>query len=185
MHDIHPPDPTPDARRNLLLGPVEYKVDVTPRGTWRRFLYPNGQLFEEYKSHGTLLGLPLVHYTRGISPETGKRVCAKGFIAVGRLAIGFLAIGHASAGVVAIGQASLGLLFGLGQATTGIVAIGQLAVGALFGLGQLSTGLVAIAQFGFGEFVLAQIGIGQHVWDMRGADPLARQFFTPWINVFR
>lgn len=70
---------------NLLLEEVEYKIDQTNLGIWRRYLYPNGAGFCEFKSHATLFGLPLIHYTYGKNPETGKRVVAKGIIAVGRI----------------------------------------------------------------------------------------------------
>ncbi len=162
---------------NLLLEEFEYKIDETDFGVWRRFAYPTGELFEEFKSHTRIMGWPLLHYTRGKCPETGKRIIARGVIAIGRLAFGGLAIGHASAGFIAIGQLAIGAFFGLGQASTGIFAIGQLAIGLVFGLGQFTTGYAAIGQFGFGRFVLAQFGIGQHVWDPRAADPIAQQFF--------
>src|SRR5580700_8524559 len=90
--------------QNQLLQDIRYKTDETSWGVWRRFLYPSGQLFEEFKSHASFFGLPWLHYTHGKCPETGKRVVAKGMIAVGRLACGGLAIGQASLGVVAIGQ---------------------------------------------------------------------------------
>ncbi len=163
--------------KNLLLDKVEYKVEKTRWGVWRSFLYPSGVYFAEFRSHGELLGLPVIHYTRGISPETGKRVVAKGIIAVGRLAIGVLAIGHASAGIIAIGQLGLGLLFGLGQACTGAYAVGQLALAALFGIGQVATGQVAIGQIAWGEYVLAQFGVGEHVWSAERADPEAVEYF--------
>jgi hypothetical protein len=166
--------------KNRLLEPVEYKIDETPRGVWRRFLYPEGQLFEEFTSHARVLGLPLVHYTRGICPETGKRVTAKGIIAIGRFAMGVVAIGHVSMGFIAIGQLALGVILGLGQATTGVLAIGQLAVAAGFGLGQFTTGYVAIGQFAAGRYVLAQLGFGTDVWDTRGVAPAAREFFR-WL----
>lgn len=168
--------------RNILLENIEYKIDETRLGVWRRFMYPNGQLFEEFKSHGRLLGLPILHYTRGKCPETGKRIVAKGIIAVGRLAFGVIAIGHASLGVIAIGQLALGLLFGLGQASTGLVAIGQLAIGTALALGQAAGGYVAVGQFGLGTYVLAQIGFGEHVWDMRGAAPAAKEFFESFFQ---
>jgi hypothetical protein len=167
--------------QNLLLEDVQYKIDETPLGIWRRFVYPNGQLFEEFVSHRHFGSLPLIHYTRGRCPETGKRIVAKGVIAVGRLAIGIIAVGQASAGVVAVGQLGLGLLVGVGQATTGVLAIGQLAIGIAFGLGQIVTGWIAIGQFGIGQYVLAQFGLGEHVWDMRGVSPVARQFFRGLI----
>ena len=88
---------------------------TTHWGIWRRFAYPNGKYFAEFRSNATFGGLPLLHYTRGICPETGRRVVAKGIIAVGKLAMGILAIGQASFGIIAIGQLGLGLLLGLGQ----------------------------------------------------------------------
>lgn len=167
--------------KNMLLEPVEYKVDETMLGVWRRFLHPNGQLFAEYKTHANLAGLPFLHYTYGKSPETGTRIVAKGIIAIGRLAVGFVAIGQASFGLVAIGQLAIGLFFGFGQATTGLFALGQLAVGVLWGTGQISTGYVAIGQIGLGKYVLAQYGIGQEVWDMRGVSPAAQKLFKSLV----
>ncbi len=166
---------------NILLEDVAYQIEETATGTWRRYMYENGRLFEEYTSHRRVFGLPFIHYTRGRCPETGKRIVAIGFIAIGRLAVGVIAIGHASAGIIAIGQLALGLVIGLGQVSTGLVAIGQLALAALFGLGQAATGYVAIGQFALGQYVLAQLGLGTHVWDMHGATPAAEQFFKSLI----
>src|SRR4030067_98430 len=137
--------------KNLLLENVDYKIESTRFGVWRRFLYPTGAYFAEFKSHATFWGLPLLHYTHGKCPETGKRIIAKGVLAVGRLAMGVLAIGHASFGLIAIGQLGLGLLLGLGQGATGLYAIGQVAGGLLFGLGQIATGEIAIGQIGLGN----------------------------------
>jgi len=167
--------------KNLLLENVEYKFDETPRGVWRRFVYPDGRLFEEFTSHRRLFGVPLLHYTRGKCPETGRRIVARGIIAVGRVAVGVIALGHASVGIIALGQLAIGVLLGLGQAATGVLALGQLAVAALFGLGQVATGYVAVGQFGFGHYVLAQFGFGTYVWDVRGASPVAEQFFKPFL----
>jgi hypothetical protein len=170
-----------DQTQNLLLADVEYEITETARGHWRRFLYPNGQLFEEFISHAQLFGLPVLHFTRGKCPETGKRIVAKGIIAIGRLAIGVLAIGQASLGVVAIGQLGVGLLFGLGQATTGMFALGQFALASSFGIGQFAVGYAAIGQIAYGKYVLAQIGFGEFVWDMRHAAPDAVKFYQSFL----
>lgn len=164
---------------NLLLHPreVEYHIQDTGFGVWKRFLYPDGRMFAEFRSHNTLFGLPWLHITWGLSPETMRRVTAKGVIAIGRFAYGVLAIGQVSGGIFAVGHLGIGLLFGLGQATSGLIAIGQLAVGGLAGIGQLSCGDMAIGQLAIGSYVLAQLGFGDHVWDMRQGDPLAMQFF--------
>jgi hypothetical protein len=163
--------------QNMLMQDIQYQTEVTGLGAWRRFMYPNGMLFEEFVSHRQILGLPLLHYTRGKCPQTGKRITAKGVIAIGRFAFGILAIGHISMGVIAVGQVAIGLLLGLGQATTGFLALGQLTVVLAFGIGQFALGNVVIAQFGFGQYVLAQLGFGRYVWDMRGAAPEAQQLF--------
>lgn len=163
--------------QNLLLEPVPYHINETPLGTWKRFLYPSGELFEEFTTHRRLFGMPLIHFTRGRSPETGKRVTARGIIAVGRFAVGVIAMGQVALGLVAIGQLAVGVLFGLGQASMGLAAIGQLAVGGALGLGQFVTGYVSVGQFGVGRYVLAQVGLGEHVWDTRGVSPAAEQFF--------
>jgi hypothetical protein len=165
---------------NYLFQPVEYKYEETAWGVWRSHLNQNGRLFREFVSHGRLFGLPLIHYTSGVCPETGRRIVAMGIIAIGRVAVGGLAIGHASFGLIAIGQLAIGLALGLGQASTGAIAVGQAALGVFFGLGQLATGYVAIGQLSLGHYVLAQLGMGRHVWDVRAADPVAKQFFG-WL----
>jgi hypothetical protein len=165
--------------QNLLLHPleVEYAIQETPWGVWRRFLFPDGRMFAEFRSHQSLFGLPWIHMTWGRCPETMRSVTAKGIFAIGRFAVGGLAIGQVSMGAISIGQLGLGLLLGIGQATTGMFALGQLAIGGLIGIGQFTCGGMAIGQLAYGEFVLAQLGLGSHVWDTRGADIGAVQFF--------
>lgn len=156
---------------NLLLHPpeVEFAVQEAAGGTWRRFLYPDGQMFAEFTSHSTLFNVPLLHITWGRHPVTMRKVTAKGIVAIGKFAIGGLAIGHVSCGAIAIGQLGLGVFLGLGQATTGLFALGQLAIGGLIGIGQFTCGHMAIGQIAFGEYVLAQFGWGQMsgAWDVR------------------
>ena len=169
------------ADENQLLKPVDYQITETSFGSWRRFMGADQKLFEEFTSHKRFLGLPLLHYTKGRSPETGKSVTAKGIIAIGRFAIGLVAIGQVSGGLIAVGQLGLGVLFGLGQATSGVVAIGQLALGGAFALGQFATAYAVIGQFGCGEYVLAQVGFGTHVLDTTNADPAVIPFFKQFL----
>ena len=171
--------------KNLLLDGIEYKIDSTNRGVWKRFLYPSGASYSEFTSHATYLGLPIIHYTKGICPETGRRKMAKGIIAVGRIAAGVLAIGQVSFGLIACGQLALGALFGLGQASSGVLAIGQLAVGFQMAVGQFAVGSTAIGQIAFGKHVLAQIGFGQYVWSPERKDPEAVQFFQSLLERLR
>jgi len=171
---------------NLLLEEVEYKIQETSFGIWRRYMYINGTSFHEFKTHKTIFGIPLIHYTYGRSPETGKRVCAKGIIAIGRIACGFIAIGQAALGLLAIGQLAIGVLLGLGQLSSGIAALGQVAIGAYVGIGQFVTGYIAVGQFALGRYVLAQIGFGEYVWCTGRTDSQAVEFFRtfPVIRYF-
>jgi hypothetical protein len=81
-----------------------------------------------------LLGLPLLHYTSGVCPETERRRTARGVIAVGAQALGLLA---------------LGWQLGIGQLATGGLVVGQLAVGEW-----------VLAQVGVGTHVWDQSGAG-------------------------
>ncbi len=162
---------------NLLNEKIDFKEERTGFGVWRSYLYANGARFSEFRSYQEILGWPLLHYTSGINPETGRRVVAKGVVAVGRLAMGGLAIGHASLGVIAIGQLGIGLLFGLAQFATGYAALGQAAIAVEWGIGQFATGSTAIGQFAIGDYVLAQAGYGNHVWQQGSADPQAVDYF--------
>lgn len=170
------------ATKNLLLEDVQYKLEETAHGVWRSFLYPSGQRFAEFKSHMSWGNMPLVHYTYGVCPETGKRITARGIIAIGRFAHGMIAIGQVSLGLIAIGQFSFGLIFCLAQFGAGAVSIGQAAIGVLFGAGQLATGQIAIGQFAYGHYVLAQLGLGKYVIDSRMVDPTAKDFFLSLIG---
>jgi hydrogenase maturation factor len=170
--------------RNKALDEVDYLWTESPRGTRRVFVYESGQTFSEYQSHATFLGFPLVHITRGVCPETGRRVVARGVIAIGRIAVGGVAIGQASAGVIGIGQASFGLLVCLAQLGGGLYAAVQAGVGAMAGIGQMVTGRVVVAQFGVGQYVLAQVGLGLHVYDVNRQDETAAVFFAPLLNLF-
>jgi hypothetical protein len=162
---------------NLLLEPVRYQVERTAAGVWRRHLSASGAYFAEFRSHAEVLGWPLLHHTRGIDPETGRRRVARGVIAVGRLAVGGVAIGQASFGLIGIGQATGGLLFGCGQLAVGYLALGQLAIAWEMAVGQLALAQVAIGQLGIGERVLAQAGFGSQVWSMERTDPAALAYF--------
>lgn len=144
---------------NLLLREIEYKIQETSFGVWQSFMYDDGKTYHEFTSHSTIAGIPLLHYTNGICPETGRRKLAKGVIAVGRMAVGMVAIGQASMGMIGFGQATLGFGIGIGQLAFGGAAIGQAAIGCAFGFGQFALGFTAIGQFAIGVNVLAQFTV--------------------------
>ena len=142
--------------RNALFDNVEYKTEETLLGTWQRFAYPNGSLYEEFTSHSRIIDVPLLHYTRGICPETRKSKTARGVIAIGRFAVGVVAIGQIAFGLLAVGQLALGLMVGVGQLSTGILSFGQFAIGLALGVGQFSTGFVSLGQFAIGWHTVSQ-----------------------------
>jgi len=168
---------------NLQNTDIDYVITETETGIWRSYVYESGISFREYRTKAEILGMPLIHYTYGKCPETGRRIPAKGFIAVGRLSRGVIAIGHASAGVIAVGQFALGILV-LAQFGFGIVGLGQLAVMLLLGIGQVATGYMAIGQFAVGYYVLAQAGWGVHSWTMTVRDPEAYKVFKWILDIF-
>jgi hypothetical protein len=170
------------APSNWLLEQIEYLVEETSWGRWQRFVYPDGNRFAEFTSHRTWAGLPLVHYTYGKCPETGKRITARGVIAVGRIARGIVAIGQLAIGLVAVGQVSIGVVFGFGQLAIGCLVLGQGALGMVFAAGQFAAGYIAIGQFAAGTYALGQLAWGNHVVDMRTVDPVAKDFFLRWIG---
>jgi hypothetical protein len=161
------PPPSPERAS----GEIGYTITETALGEWRRYDYPDGTHYSDYRSYAAIGPVPLVHLTYGLNPETGRRVTARGVVAIGRFACGGIALGQVAWGLIAVGQLAVGVCFGCGQAATGVVCLGQLALGVLFGAGQLATGQVAIGQIAFGEWVLAQIGFGTHVYDTRQQDP--------------
>jgi len=122
----------------------------------------------EWRTKAELLGLPLVHVAIGRDPQTLKLRVAKGIVAVGQFGFGF----------VTIAQIGVGLLFGFGQVVAGLAAVGQVALGVSFGLGQFATGTTAIGQLAIGTYVLAQAGVGRHVWSGTVRDPDAVEHFT-------
>lgn len=169
---------------NLQNTEIDYVIKETEQGIWRSYVYESGMSFREYRSKTEIMGLPLIHYTYGKSPETGKRIIAKGFIAVGRLSCGVIAFGHASLGLIAFGQLAAGVL-AFGQAAFGFVGLGQLAVMIVLGIGQIATGYMAIGQFAVGYYVLAQAGWGVHAWTMAVRDPEAYKAFKWILDIFQ
>jgi hypothetical protein len=94
----------------------------------------------EYKSRKTIFGMPLVHIVYGPAWAGGLKP-AKGFIAIGNVAIGVIAIGGFALGlftlagiglgVPSIAGIALGIGAGVGGIATGYFAIGGMAIGGL------------------------------------------------------
>jgi serine/threonine protein kinase len=119
----------------------------------------------EYRSDQTLLGWPLVHINMGPRVRTGARSVAKGWIAIGDIAIGAVAIGGMAMGGIAVGGLTLGL-----------VACSGLAAG-VFALGGLAAGFSAIGGVALGYYALGGYALGAHVITGIARDPAALEFF--------
>ncbi len=104
----------------------------------------------EYKSKRTVFGLPLVHVVYGPAWAGGYRP-AKGFIAIGNIAIGVIAIGGFAAGIFTL--AGIGL---------GLVCIAGMAFGIGVGVGGIATGYFAVGGLAIGVYALGGLGVGAH-----------------------
>jgi hypothetical protein len=91
----------------------------------------------EFKSQASLFGLPLIHVNTG--GRYSNRT-AKGFIAVGDIAMGVISIGGVSFGLVALGGIGIGII-GIGGIGIGVLAAGGVAVG-IQAFGGVAVGLV-------------------------------------------
>ena len=167
---------------NLLNQEPDYVFSSNKLGTTRKYLYESGMLFREFKSHLKVGNLPLIHIVTGINPQTGKRLWARGIIAIGKKAAGVIAIGQAAFGFISIGQASFGVI-SIGQLAIGLLAgLGQLSIATLFSAGQMAIGFVAIGQFAAGFYVLGQFGIGKFILTPRHQDWQAVCFFKTLLK---
>lgn len=128
----------------------------------------------EWRSETEFLGLPLVHIAIGRNKKTGRLLVARGIIAIGQFGLG----------LVTITQFGIGFLFCFSQAGLGMISIGQVAIGIYFGLGQIATGITVIGQLAIGQYVLAQMGFGEHVWSVKVKDPVAMEYFRGmWMEI--
>jgi len=104
----------------------------------------------EYKSSKTIFGMPLVHVVYGPAWAGGLRP-ARGFIAIGNIAIGVIAIGGFAVGLFTL--AGIGL---------GFICIAGMAFGIGAGLGGIATGYYAVGGLAIGVYAVGGLGIGTH-----------------------
>ena len=137
----------------------------------------------EYRTSWSFLGLPLIHVLLDSPPGANQRV-AKGWIAVGDIAIGVLF----AAGGWAVGLFSLGG-FALGIVPIGGVAVGLLALGGIglaiwsvggVGVGYLSVGGFALGWKGaFGGLAVArEVAVGGAAYAEHANDAVAKTFLA-------
>ncbi len=133
----------------------------------------------DYRSDATLFGLPFIHITSGVDPETGKVRVSKGIIAIGGRAQGVLAIGGFATGVIAFGGGAIGLL-AFGGLAIGLFSFGGLAIALLFALGGGAIAPIALGGGALGYMALGGGALGVHVLAANIQDPVAQQFFGHW-----
>jgi hypothetical protein len=131
---------------------------------------PGAYIGYEYRSETTILGLPLVHLTRGPNPRTGAPQVARGIIAIGDISIGVLSFGGVSLGGLCFGGVSFGVL-AIGGLGIGVIALGGLSIALYFAAGGL-----AIA----GSYALGGLGLAPHAIDSRGVDPEMLRWIESW-----
>ncbi len=121
----------------------------------------------EYRSPMSLLGWPLLAVSQGIDPATGRKRVAKGWLAVGDLAVGGVAVGGVAGGVIAVGGVAGGLL-----------AVGGVAVGVAAAVGGVALGCRALGGVAVGYRAVGGAAVGRRVTKPgRRAHPLGKKSF--------
>lgn len=145
-----------------------------------------GYLGFDYKSKFRLFGMPFIHVATGVDPATGGLRVARGFIAIGNVAIGVLALGGVSIGIFAIGGLALGVFSFAGLALGIVAAFGGVAIGGYLAAGGLAiAGYVAFGGLAISlNYAYGGMAIGKHAWGGNVQDPKALEFlkalFPDW-----
>ena len=154
---------------------------------------PERGMARRYESKARFLGLPLVSIAFGPDPVRGeRRGIARGWFAMGDVAIGGFAMGGVAIGFVSSGGIGLGLLslggiaigvLSFGATAVGLVAIGALAGGWFVAVGgcalahMLAIGALAVAsKAAFGGVALAAVANDGAEW--------ARLSAQTWVGPF-
>ena len=146
---------------------------LSPEVSWK--------LSYEYRSKATLFGWPLLHVATGVDPATGRKRHAKGIIAVGCQPRGVIAFGDCAVGVIACGIFGYGLI-SISVVAVGLIAWGSVAAGVLVAMGGLAVAPIAIGGAAFGWYANGAIVWGKHTLGPQVSDPLATQFFSPYVS---
>ena len=115
----------------------------------------------EYKSKKTVFGMPLVHIVYGPAGGGGFKP-ARGFIAIGNIAIGVFALGGFAVGIFTL--AGIGL---------GLICFAGIALGSGLGIGGIATGYIAVGGLAIGVYAVGGRAVGSHTLLN---DPSLREF---------
>jgi hypothetical protein len=133
----------------------------------------------EYRSRRVLWGWPLVHVVGGRDPVTGMPRIARGWLAIGPMAVGLLSLGGLAIGPLALGGCAIGLPLGLGGLSIGVLALGGIAAGGV-ALGGFAAGIVALGGQAVGYIASGGRASGTHILDPHQADAVAVEFLHTW-----
>jgi hypothetical protein len=126
-----------------------------------------------YQSRVHFLGLPLIDIGLAGRGDTSRRIIARGWIAVGDIAVGVLfAAGGVAIGAISVGGLGIGALVVAGVAL-GIAPVGGLAAG-LYAFGGAAFGWVAAVG---GLAVARDWAVGGSANAVHANDPVALQYF--------
>jgi len=134
-----------------------------------------------YRSKAEWFGLPLLHVTSGLDPETGRERLAKGIIAIGGRAKGVVAFGGVACGGIAFGGMATGVV-AVGGLAIGVISYGGLALALAAAVGGLAMAAVAIGGAAIGYFSYGGGAFGAHALGANTRDPKAMEFFLPWAD---
>ncbi len=133
----------------------------------------------EYISERKLLGLPLVHINMGPRYPGQPVRHAKGWLAVGEVAVGVVAFGSFAVGLMAWGGIALGAVVWAGLGI-GIVSFAGMSVGVL-ATGGAAVGIGAVGGLAIGIYAHGGQGIGPHSGSDGEVDPQAADFLGKWM----
>ncbi len=139
--------------------------NVLQRAWTQLRFFCSGQPFE-YRSKAKLFGLPLVHLVAGRRyPGQPMRV-AKGWFAMGDVAVGVVAMGGLAAGGIVMGGMCAGAVTMGGISLALLLSFGGIAVGGLASFGGISTAYLACGGLAFGYAAIG--GYARGVWATGG-----------------
>lgn len=133
-----------------------------------------------------IFNMPLYHITDGYNPDTGKFEVAKGFIAVGPVALGVFAWGGAAIGILSFGGFSLSLLLAIGGVAFSLGgALGGMAIGGLFALGGMAVSLgLAFGGYASGHVAIGYVAKGKYIYDSSSGTGNAVEWFKQYMPYF-
>ena len=134
-----------------------------------------------YRSEREIFGLPLLHLVVAPDPKTGRKVIAKGIVAIGGQALGVFAFGGVASGFMAFGGIAIGI-FSFGGISLGLGAMGGVALAAIIAIGGTAIGTIALGSTSVGYYSFGSSAFGTHALGGNAKSQKAIEFFLPWAN---